>query len=280
MTRLTDNDFNFGPLTIARSGVWRPWRAVFSTGSDEGDHEENCNHLTLYAFGWILRIRMPRLMQPHRVKHIAHTWDEETVRRMGRNWYYETFPRDYGFSLHDGFLQLFHGAQTLDSTTDKTWCCLLPWTQWRHIRYSVFDDKGKHWFTEWSRPRGFALRDNWTVPHDAREKCPTVDFEFDDYDGKRIIAKTRIEERYYKFGEGLFKWLSVFRKDRLYRSLSIDFSEEVGPNKGSWKGGTMSHGIEMRPKEDHEAAFRRYCQQEQKSKHGVFRIAFVGKIEK
>jgi hypothetical protein len=105
---------------------------------------------------------------------------------------------------------------------------------------------------------------------------PKARFELDDYDGKRIQAATHIEEREWRFGTGWFKWLSVFRKPKIRRSLSINFSDEVGPEKGSWKGGTTGTGIDMLTDELHEAAFRRFCDQEHRSKYKNYRVTFVG----
>ena len=73
-----------------------------------------------------------------------------------------------------------------------------------------------------------------------------------------------------------FAWLSIFRRAKIRRSLSLTFSEEVGPEKGSWKGGLMGTGIEMLPGELHEAAFRRYCEQEHRGKGGKYCIKFIG----
>lgn len=50
-------------------------------------------------------------------------------------------------------------------------------------------------------------------------------------------------------------------KQLICDTLDLEFSSEVGRRKGSWKGGTLGHGIEMLPGELHEAAFRRYCAQ-------------------
>ena len=126
MTRLTDNDRHLGRfITYARSS-WNPLRLVYSSGAEE-DHARP-NNVTVYAFGWVARLRLPRLLDDFTVRHIAHSWDAATVERMGRNWYEERFPREYGFSLHEGFLQLFLGAQTHDSTTTQSWACRLPWT--------------------------------------------------------------------------------------------------------------------------------------------------------
>jgi len=104
---------------------------------------------------------------------------------------------------------------------------------------------------------------------------PKACFEFEDYDGKKIVAATHIEEREWKRGTGWFKWLSLIWSNKVSRSLDIRFSEEVGPEKGSWKGGTLGHGIEMLPGELHEAAFRRYCEQEHRAKSRKFRIKFL-----
>ena len=276
MSRLTDDDRQLGPITYGRAG-WRATRLVFSTGGD-GDDDEPFNNLTAYAFGWVARLRLPTLMQPHRIKHIATSWDADTIARLGRNWYFETYAREYGFSLSDGFLQVYLGPQTHDSASTKSWSKFLPWTQWRYIRRSLFDDNGRHFWTEWNHRRESAYTDSWEVRHAAEKACPTVAFEFDDYDDKRIQAITRIEEREWLFGEGWFKWLSWFRRSKINRSLDLHFSSEVGPEKGSWKGGTVGHSIEMLPDELHEAAFRRYCQQEHRSKYRTYQITFVGPV--
>lgn len=60
------------------------------------------------------------------------------------------------------------------------------------------------------------------------------------------------------------------------RNLDLRFSGETGREKGSWKGGTIGTSIEMRPGELHEAAFRRYCDEEHRAKSGKYRITFIG----
>lgn len=272
MGRLTDNDKRFGPITYGRSS-WNALRLVWSSGG--GDDDEPQNTLTAYAFCWVARVNFPNLLPPFRVKHIATSWDAATVERMGRNWYFETFPREYGFSLHEGFLQVFLGAQTHDSTTTQSWAKHLPWTQWRFVRKSLYDLEGRHFWTE-PTGRQVPFDSAWQEQERMREAVPKAVFEFDDYDGKRIKATTHIEEWEWKFGEGWFKWLSLFQRPKVRRCLELKFSEEVGPEKGSWKGGTVGHAIEMLPGELHEAAFRRYCEQAHRAKYGTFRLSFVG----
>lgn len=269
MTRLTNDDRRLGPLTWGRSG-WDPWRIVLSSGDEEEGRARNS--LTVYAFGWCARLWLPAVLQPHRVKVHAKYWDAATIERVGRDWYCETHPREFGFSLHEGFLQVFYGRQTGDSATTQSWSKHLPWTQWRHVRLSLYDLEGNHFWTE---PQPCL---DWEERHRMRDAVPKARFEFTDYDGKRIVATTHIEEREWRLGEGWFKWLSLFRQPKIRPSLDIAFSEEVGPEKGSWKGGTIGHGIDMLPGELHEAAFRRYCEQNQRSKGGRYRITFVGVV--
>lgn len=273
MSRLTDNDRRLGPLTYARcNSSWRPLRLVYSSGASED--EAGPNTLTVYAFGWVARLNLPRLLDDYRVRHVAQSWDAATVERMGRNWYEKRFPREYGFSLSDGFLQVFLGAQTHDSTTTQSWSKHLPWTQWRFHRFSLYGKAGAEFWTQIEK-RGQKFRD-FEVQHKATAACPKTAFLIDDFDGERIKVTTHIEEREWKFGEKWFSWLSMFRRNMVRRCLSIEFDKECGPEKGSWKGGLMGTGIDMLPGELHEAAFRRYCEQEHRSKYRTYRITFVG----
>lgn len=269
MGRLTDNDTKFGPLTFGKVN-WNPWIFKFSSGGGEDDAADNS--LTVYVFGYVARLKLPNILQPYRVKHMAMSWDAATVARLGRNFYFETFPREYGFSLCDGHLNIFFGEQTHDSSTTQDWGCFLPWTQWRHVRYSLYDATGAHFWTQIDRLKYDGFREQMAM----EEECPSVSFRFLDFDNQEISATTKITEREWRFGTGWFKWLSLFRRPKISRSLDLKFSAEVGREKGSWKGGTVGHSIEMLPGELHEAAFRRYCEKEHRSKSGKFNIKFIG----
>lgn len=58
MNRLTDNDKNFGPFTLAR------WRRSFASYIRSGDDEDPENVLMLIAFGWALRVHIPTILKP------------------------------------------------------------------------------------------------------------------------------------------------------------------------------------------------------------------------
>lgn len=244
--RWSDDDRHFGPITYA------PNARCAGFTLDSGDDEYRGCCIRLHAFKRTLIVELPPIVWPRRTKVEAKSWDAETVARLGRDWYWDVVGREFGATLSEGALHLLYGAQTHDSSTDHSKCWFVPWLNWRHVRSSIYGLSGEHDRTQ-------AKGEPWTDWHEAQDACPSVSFEFDDFDGERITAKTRIEEMEWRFGTGWFKWLSLFHSPRIRRSLDLDFSAETGKRKGSWKGGTVGHSIEMQRGELHESAFRRYC---------------------
>ena len=252
MNRLSDNDKQIGPLTIGS------WHRSFAIYFDSGDHDEDHhNRIMLTGFGRAFRLRLPDIVRP-----------------FGK---YREHSRRFGVSLSDmgngyDFVQVFFGPQTMDSSTTKDWCCHLPWKEWRHVRHSLYRPDGSHFYTD--PPKG-DFRDFMT----ARDQCPKTRFEFEDFDGERIVATCHIEEREWRFGTGWFKWLSRFRAPKIRRYLDLAFSSEVGPGKGSWKGGTVGHSCDMHPGDTPESAFRRYCSVTHKHKGREYALRFIGGVE-
>jgi hypothetical protein len=93
------------------------------------------------------------------------------------------------------------------------------------VRHSLYDLEGEHFadLPEW----GFRSKNGWAVKNAIEAACPVAKFEFADFDGERIIATTRIEEREWKRGKGLFR-LFFLGRNRIGRSLDLSFSAEVG----------------------------------------------------
>lgn len=274
-SRLTDNDRRLGShITYGHSKGWRPIGVAFhSGGEDEGFAH---NHLMLYALGWSVRIQLPRLTEPYREK-VQAGWSAETVARMGRDWYWSVDDREYGFRYSDGFLQVFLGRQTGDSSTTKSWSKTMPWMNWHQRRISYYGLDGEELRT-WLAPYGSRGMFRWDERYEYTSKeLPRARFEIEDFDGARIVASTYIEETEYTWGERRWSWLRFFRPNRVRRNLDISFDREVGPEKGSWKGGLMGTGIAMLPGELHEAAMRRYCELEHRDRSGSYRIKFIGK---
>jgi len=268
--RWGNNDRYFGPFTWSYSKSFPHWAVVLRSRGEEDADRGICT-LRISLWRATLLIALPNIVRPWREK-VYPKWDTQTIARLGRDWYWNVNPRQYGWSLNEGHLTIYYGRVTHDSSTDQNWGCFLPWTQWRHVRHSLYDLAGEHF---WTRPGN---RYDWKEYTAAKKACPVAKFSFRDFDGQELTAMTQIEESEWRFGTGWCKWLSLFRRRKISRSLDIEFSGETGPEKGSWKGGTTGTGIEMLPGELHEAAFRRYCEQEHRAKSRRYKIQFLSAV--
>lgn len=273
--RWSDRDQHFGPFTYSRDEKHhRPLSVVL----DSGEKEHPGCHLRVRGFGHTVIVELPTILKPWRrwVDCSGYQWAD------GPNaGYWSEHSREYGFSLSEGFLQVFLGAQTHDSETTQSWSKFLPWTQWHFHRHSYHGLDGellREWIEPRRRLRNDSGIDRYSEQRAFKETMPKVVFEIEDHDGQRIRATTYIEEREWTFGDGGFQWLRFFRRNMVRRSLDIDFDKEVGPEKGSWKGGMMGTSIEVLPGELHEGAFRRFCEQDLRSKYRNFRVSFAGRL--
>lgn len=259
------------PFTLCGPGDYQRLGFMLDSGARD-DVGGDC-HIRFHAFGWTLLCELPSIVPDYRVRHFPD-WDADTIARIGRSWYDEVHAREFGVVVSEGAAHIHFGAQTHDSNTTKSKVYFLPWKAWRHVRQSFYGLEGEHFATIPEQPRIA-----WEASDAIKNACPKVRFAFEDYDGQSLIATTHIEEREWLAGEGWFRWLSWFRRSKVRRTLQIEFSGETGKEKGSWKGGTIGTSIDMLPGELHEAAFRRYCEQEHRSKSGRYKVRFIGHAE-
>lgn len=268
---MTESDRTLGPFT------WGPWHKCFSIewSSGGGEEQDPRNFLRVTAFGWALRMWLPRILRPW--VEVRPSYADPT------HVFTIPWPREYGIFLSNGgcerfdFLRIYYGAQTHDSRTTKCWSKFLPWMQWDHVRHSLYAPDGEHLYTEPSRKEARKLKgfdhNIWNI----RETAPAAYFAFEDYDGKKLIATCHIEEREWHRGTGWFRWLKYFFQPKISRSLNLEFDHEMGPEKGSWKGGTTGHSCEMRPGEYPINAFKRYCDMEHRARgNRTYKIRFIG----
>ena len=247
----SDNDKYFGPFTYCNSDCAR---IAMVLGS--GDEEYGGCRLRISALGKTLITALPPVISPSKtwVDTSKYEWSS------GKGGYWAVNEREYGFSYQDGYLDIRFGRQTSDSSTEQRKGFFFPWTQWRHVRTSHYDVQGNQFYTE-AKSAWRLENPTYEIERVMIESCPSMSFDFQDYDGEELSAKTTIREMEWRFGTGSFKWLSLFRKPKISRELVIKFSGETGERKGSWKGGTTGHSIEMQEGELHESAFKRYCLQ-------------------
>lgn len=261
--RWSDHDHYFGPFTYAHeSKSWKNFRFELSSG--DGDEDKGCR-LRTSLLGHTLLVDLPPIIKPD-TRQVPYSIVGQELKS-----YTQYDERVYGTYLFENHFNILYGPQQ-DSWTrgekEYRWSCFLPWNEWRHVRHSYYGWHGEHYWTE---PEGgtrlYLLGDgvtrdgmSWEEKKEIVKSCPTKIYRFTDFDGEEIECKTRIEEMEWHKGKGWFRWLRFFVKPKIHRSLDLDFSKETGRRKGSWKGGTMGHSIEMLPGELHEAAFRRYCE--------------------
>ena len=264
--RYSDNEKHFWPFTWSISN-YRTLGIVLNSGkfhNQDGicNSEDNC-HLLLHLWKYTLICELPQIIAPYKKRVESGNYS-----------YLDIHPKEYGFRINDdGFVQVFFGAQTMDSITTENWCTHLPFTQWRFHRQSWYSPDGRLIRTDYEKDK---------IPYDAQyeyeQSMPKSTFEFRDYDSEIITAEARIKEREWRFGQGWFKWLSFFKKPLIRKELDLRFSSQVGPEKGSWKGGCLGHGIEMLPNETPEQAFRRYCDQTHKAKNKEYKIEYIDQV--
>jgi hypothetical protein len=273
--RWSDSDRYFGPFTMAYSRRYRPIAVVLSSGTS--DDEDAGPNLRFSAFGATLICEMPPIVKPDRrwVDTSQYEWSKGNPNAG----YWDERRRDFGFSLSEGFLQVFRGAITHDSSTDKTWGYFLPWKQWRCVAHRLYGADGEYHADTKSAAILSLERDaRWKLEQEIRDAVPTLSFAFEDYDGERNSVVTHIEEWDWRLGEKWCAWIGYLVPRKRRRSLMLNFASEVGREKGSWKGGVMGTSIDMLPGAGAEAAFRRYCDEEHRAKSGKYRIKFVGTL--
>ncbi len=269
--RWSDDNKHFWPFTFSRD-CYSKFGFMLDSGASDGGPGD-C-HIRIYLFRWTIICELPRIVRDYVERRQAVGWSREDIARIGRDWYENRHPREYGLYYADKNIFVHFGAQTHDSSTDQNKVISIPWLDQRFIRRSFYNLRGEHFSTERESERAA-----WEATNAVKTACPKALFEFEDFDGQKIVATTHIEEREWRHGTGWFKWLSLFRRPLISRTLELEFSAEVGPEKGSWKGGTVGHSIEMLPGELHEAAFKRYCEKEHRSKYRRFRVRYLAPKE-
>jgi hypothetical protein len=170
-------------------------------------------------------------------------------------WFNVPSGRTYGavWTL-DSAIHIKYGCRRMDGSGDREIYWMIPWLNHRfHAEY--FYDLDRKLIKTFPGGTSFSVR--WNFQESSA--LPKRSYDLKDYDGEDVIATCYIEGRHWKKGIRWCKWMSWFTKDHHSTSLDIRFSKETGERKGSWKGGTIGHSIEMLPNETADQAMARYC---------------------
>lgn len=107
---------------------------------------------------------------------------------------------------------------------------------------------------------------------------PRYVFLLRDYDGQEIRAYCHIESRKYRIGTGwVKKYFGALRPRRTFISMDIAFDGETGPEKGSWKGGTIGTSIraEKGDKTDAQFLMEKYCAGKHRAKGSLYSMSLI-----
>ncbi len=137
----------------------------------------------------------------------------------------------------------------------------MPWA-WEFVRRSVLMPDGRSWVHELAGynlrrrdvPLGYPHVDWWTLRDVTRWEAK-LPYRYSLRSGQVQEREATIGVEEMEWRWRWLRWLPFPRKVR--RSIDVSFSDEVGEQSGSWKGGTIGCGYEMRRDETPEECLRR-----------------------
>lgn len=165
------------------------------------------------------------------------------------SWTDECIPPKWGISYHGNMFWIYRGGKGNMKGGNKWWTIEMPWNyDW--IRTSVLCRNGL-----WEHETPGYSKNFWDDKWKNIIKYDVYPYTYILKSGKiqNRTAIVRIEEREWRWH--WFKWLPYPKK--ISRTISVDFSDEVGEETGSWKGGCISCSYEMLKGETPEQTLRR-----------------------
>lgn len=158
----------------------------------------------------------------------------------------------WGFNYHNNTLWIYVGGAG-NSEGGRKWKTFeMPWNlTWVRTSTLLYD---KTWFNETKRNRkSWKGSDYGSYDWLNENKWKETHLYNDKYDDKELYATISISEREWR--PLWFKWTNLFAKTK--RTIDIEFDQEVGKRKGSWKGGTIGCSYELLPNETPLQCLRR-----------------------
>lgn len=165
--------------------------------------------------------------------------------------------RSFSFYYHENaiWLQLWDNED--DYNAKQTWINKMhvfhfPW-DWDWVRTSELLEDGT-WFNETYNNR-MSWKEKDEIKNQLKFWRKKVPYRYQMRSGEiqNVDATIGVEEREWRWR--WFKWLPLFK--RIKKSISVEFSSEVGEETGSWKGGTLGCGYTLLPNEDPVDCLRR-----------------------
>lgn len=129
----------------------------------------------------------------------------------------------------------------------------MPWRDWEQVSHDVLCPDGT-----WTPFVG-----SWEEKQDHRPEGKEPDGRHvETYPYKYMLSSGEVQERTATVHAErrvcrlkCLRWTSLFQ--RVTHAIDVSFSDEVGDRSGSWKGGTIGCGWELKPDETIECCLRR-----------------------
>ena len=158
---------------------------------------------------------------------------------------------EYGIAIHSNTFWLYKGGDGNLGGGSKYWTWDLPYFTWIHMRHDIECDLGDSEYGEMVRmcPESSLKRydeEGRYIPLFKNELVKKYNYDYkDSYDGKLVPCIFWVEEREWRR-----KWFTKSKRfSKVSRYIQIEFSDEVGKEKGSWKGGCMGCSYDLLPNE-------------------------------
>jgi len=155
----------------------------------------------------------------------------------------------WGIAIHNNTFWVYKGGKGNMNGGNRWWTAYMPWSyQWVRTSYLRKDGTWEH---ESEGNRKDMYEEKW-LPIIWNE---TYDYTYVLKSGtvQKRKALLKVVEREWRWH--WFKWLPLTKMVR--KTIDITFDDEVGERTGSWKGGTLGCGYNMKKGELPEQTLRR-----------------------
>lgn len=209
----------------------------FRDRDGHADYRMTWGELVFGRAGWACELA---LFHEHYSLHL-HALRMKVFIRLGflQRWHRDPFEimESWGASCSDGVLHLHWGRHTK--------ILYLPWRHWVQVAHDVrrADGSWAPYVGSWEHDKEPDGRHEETYPY--RYVCESAEVQ-------QVEATIHVERRIRKLK--VLRWLPFARTSY---AIDVQFSDEVGEGAGSWKGGTVGCGYELRPNETPRECLRR-----------------------
>jgi hypothetical protein len=218
-------------------------------------HEKNpYNYLSLYFFKWYVWIKIPQIIKMR----------EKPVFKNGELWFTDHIKKVYGLIFSDNSIYMHYGIQPgcwisgNKKDSDHTFYWEYPWESVYQCKYELLDVDTRDVVYSHDAVTEI-LVGGYDPSIAAANNVKKAKFTFtDNYDGATINASAHIERRTYRTAfkrHWMWSWLRFIIKDKAYTSMWVE-CDELGPKKGSWKGGVTGFSVELKTHQTLEDALR------------------------